>query len=1013
MSNPWSQAYEELRKPYLEGKMAKKDYDGDGKIESGTDEYMGSRDKAIKKAMAEKGKKKVSEHHQKDADGNVIPHGDGTPSSVEEENIDELSKTTTANYLYQAKVDKDYVHSGKMGKYAKARDKGLKRAEKKLGPKISKTVSDHARTDSQTMRRDIDNSKFPRKYKVKEDVEQIDELSKKTLGGYIKKASKETRGNMVATQHGSGIPKRAKDIKLKQVNKRLKGMEKAGEKLAKEEVKMSRKEYAKIHKDFKSDDPKNPRTTKYVKGKGTVSMPVKFTDEFQHIEYNPLAEAILGTLHVADMAANTIAWQNRMDTNEKGERLYDFGQDVINAMAEYVDEAVELTEEFITERVDYATEYFFNEGINEEGLDIIIEELGIEDFTEFVLDGPEELYEDEAAYQKAKKKAFAGSEKRKREGKGEYSPKGSKSPYAKQGLGAKTQKKPKIKKIGDIGTRVVAATKKAKKEQPAKPISKKGLGSKIGSFVKKGIERHNKARAAGKVPEKRAREFAKGVGSGVKTAVKFAKDVKKVVSKEEVDIDEAKVDKLVPDHKRSGKRLERYGNPHGSLALGGGIQRDRRADHAERRGKKTKGMKKEDWRSDLQYIEEISPYAEPRKAAKKDEKIKEGNVKNKITINPTVTVESQQIDENPLAIGAALGIAAGGGYIANRLRQQKKKIDQGQTVSGIAGAFQKKNQTLQQLQNNSHKPEGEILSDENVIDKLKNLVKTGFKNRQKQIEKGSQTTTGAASQMLQMNSHEPEGQVVEDAKMARQSDDALSAAHKKFSSMDQTSPANKFMLKRITKEMNRRKKKVNEDLNRNQKPFYQKKYTTGGYKTVGTNKRMNSSSDRKKAGTVDSKASHRSQMKDFADAGIIKKGKSGGGLKKGLASLKKESLLDQVASAYVDEATRMKKEMGYDKGGTKKPKGPKTKDAALDAVKKSITAKYGKGAIMRSGSNQPKKVKGAKTSGVGKFKMMADKKKETAADAKKRGFKNTQDYVNTMARYGGKDNYDKGKGLGT
>jgi len=55
-------------------------------------------------------------------------------------------------------------------------------------------------------------------------------------------------------------------------------------------------------------------------------------------------------------------------------------------------------------------------------------------------------------------------------------------------------------------------------------------------------------------------------------------------------VNEAKVDKLLPDHKRSGKRLERYGNPHGSLALGGGIQRDRRADHAERRGKKTKGL---------------------------------------------------------------------------------------------------------------------------------------------------------------------------------------------------------------------------------------------------------------------------------------------------------------------------------------------------------------------------------------------------------------------------------------
>ena len=87
MSNPWAKSFEDLRAPYLQEKKAKKDYDGDGKIESGTDEYMGSKDKAIKKAMAMKGKKKVAEHHQKDADGNTIPHedeGDGTPSSVEE-----------------------------------------------------------------------------------------------------------------------------------------------------------------------------------------------------------------------------------------------------------------------------------------------------------------------------------------------------------------------------------------------------------------------------------------------------------------------------------------------------------------------------------------------------------------------------------------------------------------------------------------------------------------------------------------------------------------------------------------------------------------------------------------------------------------------------------------------------------------------------------------------------------------------------------------------------------------
>ena len=40
-------------------------------------------------------------------------------------------------------------------------------------------------------------------------------------------------------------------------------------------------------------------------------------------------------------------------------------------------------------------------------------------------------------------------------------------------------------------------------------------------------------------------------------------------------------------------------------------------------------------------LNEISPSGEPRTAAKKGEKIKEGGVKNKITINPTVQVEAK------------------------------------------------------------------------------------------------------------------------------------------------------------------------------------------------------------------------------------------------------------------------------------------------------------------------------------------------------------------------------------
>ena len=118
--------------------------------------------------------------------------------------------------------------------------------------------------------------------------------------------------------------------------------------------------------------------------------------------------------------------------------------------------------------------------------------------------------------------------------------------------------------------------------------------------------------------------------------------------------------------------------------------------------------------------------------------------------------------------------------------------------------------------------------------------------------------------------------------------------------------------------------------------------------------------------------------------------------------------LSEVIDYTLVERTRYQKEKGIDKGGTKKPNFPKVSDPALDAVK----AKY-KGQIMTGHSRQPKKVPGEKTGGGGKYKAMADQKKQTAADAKKRGFDNVQNYVDTMARYGGKKNYDSGKGLGS
>ena len=135
-----------------------------------------------------------------------------------------------------------------------------------------------------------------------------------------------------------------------------------------------------------------------------------------------------------------------------------------------------------------------------------------------------------------------------------------------------------------------------------------GALKKVGSLVKKGLKKAvgKTARLVSKGSDKVAKRLGEDfdqIESLVESGLFKWEEIENILEHHKKDadgntiphegdeIEEAKVDKMLPDYKRSGKRLERYGNPHGSLALGGGIQRDRRADHAERRGKKTKGVK--------------------------------------------------------------------------------------------------------------------------------------------------------------------------------------------------------------------------------------------------------------------------------------------------------------------------------------------------------------------------------------------------------------------------------------
>ena len=97
-----------------------------------------------------------------------------------------------------------------------------------------------------------------------------------------------------------------------------------------------------------------------------------------------------------------------------------------------------------------------------------------------------------------------------------------------------------------------------------------------------------------------------------------------------------------------------------------------------------------------------------------------------------------------------------------------------------------------------------------------------------------------------------------------------------------------------------------------------------------------------------------------------------------------------------------------------KPKGSPVKtggnreDKALLVVRGMIRKDTGRP------EGQQKKAKGVKSdAGTGKYLAKQKAKKDYADKAKKAGFKSTQAYTDTVARYGGESNYKAGRGLGT
>jgi len=137
-------------KNVYEEKKAKKDYDGDGKVESGKDEYFGSKDKAIKKAMG-----KEVEDLEKAAEtgkGKFVKKADKIKDVGESVEADEYIETV--QQIKKAETEDDIKRWEQLtasGKFTAEEIESLKEAERKLGDRLHRKRKLYDRTVTKAM----------------------------------------------------------------------------------------------------------------------------------------------------------------------------------------------------------------------------------------------------------------------------------------------------------------------------------------------------------------------------------------------------------------------------------------------------------------------------------------------------------------------------------------------------------------------------------------------------------------------------------------------------------------------------------------------------------------------------------------------------------------------------------------------------------------------------------------------------------------------------------------------
>ena len=576
---------------------AKKDFDGDGKKESSSKEHAGVVHNAIQKKKGGKQdgqdtrtEEVTTEGHQRDPDQQKKDRTHSKQPDPSKAGFTGIGNMSIADI----KKMNDRMKKEEFIADAKKEDNGDKKVEElKKGKtnvvKVMPTMGEDAKYGY-----DKDGKSLNPKDKKEEEEDYRGmktkvNLVRNKLRAMGLKMSQETEGELTEETPAERIDRVSKANVAKQ--------KAAADAKASERAKSTAEFQA--HKKSEISKGKRPDQAldSWQKKKLNAGDPLddKLNKIISIIKENPQQQQQQQGDKQLDAKAKKIAQQKVLVLRKKAQLAAQGAQDISTS---YEPEG-ELTEEFITESVDFATEYFYKQGLNEEGVDLVIEDVGIEEFTEFVFDLQEDLNEDRPAerdpkpqsYDKVKARIDKADAKRKAGGTREYAKGASGGDPAPRKKAAKKPSKVKVvnvkkptpdKKV-ETQKKVVKSVSKAKTTQPKKPASKTG----IRGAIERGIERHKAAtkkassqvkkvvktaKATAKQHSQHRKDFVKGISPTAKEK-KIAKGVgsavKKSLTREEV-LKEEEYDRQKDKHLERGgigavashsDRKPNYGKP--------------------------------------------------------------------------------------------------------------------------------------------------------------------------------------------------------------------------------------------------------------------------------------------------------------------------------------------------------------------------------------------------------------------------------------------------------------------